>query len=200
MRISKTLTLTAAALSSALVLSACTDSGSTSTTVTETVGAETTAATATTGADNADDTATSSETSASETAAQSSGDDPAFAAIDAVLAEHADGIIVSVDREDDRDTHYDIDVVVGEEVLELEVDQNGAVREDDRDNDDADDVAEANQATVTAADAITQALEQHPDGVLEQAELEEDDGTLAWEIDLDDQNGNDLAELSIPAN
>lgn len=211
MTIRKNLIVTALAATTALTLSACTDTAPNvntegATTVEAPAGAtdETTAGApeATTGAgddqadDHADDQA--DDTQGSD-AAQTTGEDPVFAAIDAVLAEYSDGIVVDIDRED-RSGVYDIDIVVGQEVIELEVSEDGSVREDDRENDDDDDVEEARRATVTAAEAITQALESHPDGVLDELELEEDDGQLRFEIDLDDHDRRDLAGINIPAN
>lgn len=193
MKIRTTLALAGIA---ALTLGACTDTGTTETTVTETTTAEaapTTASTATTAT-----TAAAETTETTQDSTPVTGEDPVFAAIDAVLADHPDGIVTDIDREDGR-VVYDIDVVVGDQVIELEVDADGNVREDERESDD-DDVAEARAATVTAADAIRQALDQIPDGVLDEAELDEDDGALRWEIELDDADGNDLAEITIPAN
>lgn len=193
MKIRTTLALAGIA---ALTLGACTDTGTTETTVTETTTAEaapTTASTATTAT-----TAAAETTETTQDSTPVTGEDPVFAAIDAVLADHPDGIVTDIDREDGR-VVYDIDVVVGDQVIELEVDADGNVREDERESDD-DDVAEARAATVTAADAIRQALDQIPDGVLDEAELDEDDGALRWEIELDDADGNDLSEITIPAN
>lgn len=172
-------------VSAALFLGACTASDDTSTT-------ETTAAEATADATTAASAETT--TAAEATADRRDGDDPVFAAIDAVLAQH----IIDIDREDDRDT-YDIDVVVGAEVIELEVDADGTVREDEREDED-DDVAKAQAATVTAAEAIGEALDQHTDGFLDEAELDEDDGVLRWKVELDDADRNDLVELELPAN
>lgn len=193
MKIRTTLALAGIA---ALTLGACTDTGTTETTVTETTTAEaapTTATKATTAT-----TAAAETTQTTQDSTPVTGEDPVFAAIDAVLADHPDGIVTDIDREDGR-VVYDIDVVVGDQVIELEVDADGNVREDERESDD-DDVAEARAATVTAADAIRQALDQIPDGVLDEAELDEDDGALRWEIELDDADRNDLAEITIPAN
>ncbi|QGU04211.1 PepSY domain-containing protein [Corynebacterium comes] len=167
-------------VSAALFLGACTGSDDASTPDTATATDETSTATETTVAD------------------RQTGDDPVFGAIDAVLAQHGDGIIVDIDREDDRET-YDIDVVVGNEVIELEVDSDGTVREDEREGED-EDVVKAQAATVTAAEAIRDALNQHPDGILDQAELDEDDGVLRWKIELDDADRKDLVELELPAN
>ncbi|AKK08972.1 hypothetical protein HCH15_04190 [Corynebacterium testudinoris] len=180
----RALTLTTLAVSAGLVLSACSNSSDTAappSTTTATVTAE----------------ATSPAPSSSAEVAGTE-EDPAFGAIDAVLAAHAGGVIVSIDR-DYRDEHYEVDVVVGDQVLDLKVDYAGQVSEDDRDSD-SDDIRKAQNATLSAADAIRQALEQHPDGVLDDAELDEDNGRLQWEISLDDQSRNDLVELNIPAN
>ncbi|MGD7003611.1 PepSY domain-containing protein [Corynebacterium halotolerans] len=188
------------ALGASLFLAACSGTEETSSpeTVTQTADQDATETTTANDTTTSEDTSADTTTSATDTTEQQNGDDPVFAAIDAVLAEHADGIIVDIDREDDREI-YDIDVVVGNEVIELEVDGDGTIREDDREGDD-DDVREAQDATVTAADAIRDALNQHPEGVLDEAQLDEDDGRLNWEIDLDDADRNDLAELSLPAN
>ena len=125
-------------------------------------------------------------------------DDPVFDIIDIVLAQYPDGIITDIDREDSSD-HYEVDVVVGQEVLELDVTTSGQIHTDDRDNDDDDDIREAHAATVTAAQAIGLALDQYPDGIIDSVELDEDDGQLKWKIDLDDTSGNDLADVEIAA-
>lgn len=125
------------------------------------------------------------------------GDDPVFAAIDAALAQYPGGVIDSIDREDRRDVY---DIVTNGTVTEIEVSDNGDIREEERDGDD-DDVANAAAATVTVSDAISQALDQHPGSTVDDAELDDDDrATLEWQIDLDDENRRDLAEVRIPAN
>lgn len=126
------------------------------------------------------------------------GDDAVFPAIEAVLAEYSDGIITDIDREDDRD-EYEIDVVVGNEVIEVDVLEDGTVREDDRDDDDDDDIQEAQDAQVTAEEAIGTALEGREGQILDEAELNEDDGQLRWEIELDRAEGGDGDEIDIDA-
>lgn len=153
----------------------------------------------TTGSTETDGEATDTASDDAGDDAGAQGDDPVFGVIDAVLSEYADGIIVDVDRDDRRD-HYDVDVVVGNEIIELEVTFDGEIREDDREGDDDDDVREAQQATVTVAEAIQEALNQQEGSVLDEAQLDDDDDRLVWEIDLDDEDGRDLAELTIPAN
>src|SRR5690625_56238 len=80
-------------------------------------------------------------------------DDSVYDIIDAVESEYADGFIVSIDRDDDNDTHYEVDVVVNNEVEELDVTVDGTVSVDEREQDD-DDVAEAEAATVTVVEAL----------------------------------------------
>ncbi len=151
-------------------------------------------------APSAADSSTGAERAEASPSERPAGADPVFAAIDAVLAAHPGGIVVEIDREDGGSGRYDIDVVVGNTILEVEVDASGAVRVEDRDDDDDDDdIADAHRVRVPAAEAISQALEQHPGGVLDELDLDSDDGALWWEIELDDANRDDLAEVRIPA-
>lgn len=191
------------AFGTALLLSACAGGGGSTApeTVTQTVAAT---GTAPAGSDSAStptaDSSAGAERDDSSASEQASGADPVFAAIDAALAAHPGGIVVEIDREDGGSVTYDIDVVVGNTILELEVDASGAVRVDDRDDDDDDDdIADAHRVRVPAAEAITQALDRHPGGVLDELDLDSDDGALWWEIELDDANRDDLAEVRIPA-
>lgn len=180
-----------AVLGAALLLTGCTDAGNDATqVVTETVTASDAHATG-----NSETTAPTTATAASATPGRDD-DDPVFAAIEAALAAYQGAIVVDIDR-DDGDA-YDIDVVMGDDQVELEVTADGTVREDEREGDD-DDVREARAATVSASDAIRQALEQHPEGALDELELDEEDGVLRWEVDLDDSQRSELVELEIPA-
>ncbi|SJM56093.1 hypothetical protein FM102_05905 [Corynebacterium glutamicum] len=174
-----------ALVSAPLILAGCssTDSG----TAESTISSETASAVDAT-------TSTSSSTATSAVI----DNDPVFDIIDIVLAQYSDGIITDIDREDSSD-QYEVDVVVGQEVLELDVTTSGQISVDDRDNDDDDDIREAHAATVTAAQAIGLALDQYPDGIIDSVELDEDDGQLKWKIDLDDTSGNDLADVEIAA-
>ncbi|BAB97491.1 Hypothetical protein [Corynebacterium glutamicum ATCC 13032] len=174
-----------ALISAPLILAGCssTDTG----TAESTISSETASAVDAT-------TSTSSSTATSAVI----DDDPVFDIIDIVLAQYPDRIITDIDREDSSD-QYEVDVVVGQEVLELDVTTSGQIHTDDRDNDDDDDIREAHAATVTAAQAIGLALDQYPDGIIDSVELDEDDGQLKWKIDLDDTSGNDLADVEIAA-
>ncbi|MCT2089849.1 PepSY domain-containing protein [Micrococcus terreus] len=139
-----------------------------------------------------------SGTPADEQQPNAGGNDPVFDAIAAVTAEHGDGFIVSIDR-DDRDEHYEIDVVVGEQVLDLEVGLDGTITEDEQDSDD-DDIQKAQQATVDAETALKRAFESRAEGLtVDDVELDEDDDRLVWEIDFDDADGKDSDEVVIDA-
>lgn len=191
--------LAAATLTTAaLVLAGCGAGGTTAApTVTETVTEDRGPASASQTTAPGDDGAGDRTTNTSP--ATATGKDPVFAAIDAALAQYPGGVIVSIDREDRRDV-YDIEIVTNGTVTEIEVSDNGDIREEDRDGDD-DDVANAAAATVTVSDAIAQALDQHSGLTVDDAELDGDDrATLKWQIDLDDENRRDLAEVRIPAN
>jgi uncharacterized membrane protein YkoI len=140
----------------------------------------------------------SGSASGSASASGTGENDPAFAAIDAALAEHSDATVISVDR-DDAGMTYDIDLVEGESVLELEASSGGGeVRQTDTD-DDAEDVADAREAQVSASDAITTALDGRSDRVLDEAELDRHDGRLIWSIDLDDAQGADAEKVRVDA-
>lgn len=139
-----------------------------------------------------------SGTPADEQQPNAGGNDPVFDAIAAVTAEHADGFIVSIDR-DDRDENYEIDVVVGEQVLDLKVGLDGTITEDEQDSDD-DDIQKAQQATVDAETALKRAFESRAEGLtVDDVELDEDDDRLVWEIDFDDADGKDSDEVVIDA-
>ncbi|WIM72338.1 hypothetical protein QP028_14475 [Corynebacterium suedekumii] len=60
-------------------------------------------------------------------------------------------------------TPFDFDVVTGEEVIDLEVDFEGNVVEDDRETD-GEDVENAQASTVSATDAVNEALRAAPRG------------------------------------
>ena len=127
---------------------------------------------------------------------QASGNDAVFDVIDAVEAEYDGGFIVDIDR-DDNGSSYDVDVVVDNEVIELDVTPDGNISVDEREGED-DKVAKAERATVTVTDALNEAFNQHADATLDQIDLDEDDGSLRWEVELDGADGSDI-ELDIPA-
>ncbi|MFW6600291.1 PepSY domain-containing protein [Propionibacteriaceae bacterium Y2011] len=132
----------------------------------------------------------------SSSAAASS--DPVFAAIQAVLAQHSGAIIVEIDRDDD-DTMFEVEAVVGNEIRDFDVTADGQVREDDDDDDDDDDIRKAKEATITAEQAARAALEGRTGSTIDSISLEDDDGTLRWEVELDNEQGEDDVELYVDA-
>ncbi|PMC40846.1 PepSY domain-containing protein [Micrococcus luteus] len=154
--------------------------------------------------DDASTTSASASSSASSTAAAASSgsgtgqaDDPAYAVIDAVLEKHGDGIIVEVDANDD-DTTWEVDVVVGEEVKELDVTADGDITETDRESD-LEDVQKAKDAEVTAQQALDTAREGRDGVTLDKMDLDDDNGTLQWEVEFDREDGSDGPEVEIDA-
>ena len=283
-------------LISAVLVSSCgtTEEENTPVTVTKTVVADPTTS-ATSEQSATPTTESSQEKPSTNSAAQPTTNDRVFAAIDKILADEPDGVVVYIDRWDTHGTRnpgYDIDVVVGSHVLKQEVEfkpkttqtnsagppseiQNQALISDDQglarnsfststvvdlafanaqysaqgdsgvemmdgrevvprrqheygsdpmDNpnqapivpreesegykkhnpraqldDHAQAVANSVQASVTAADAIEQALDQYPGGILQQAQLEQGDQGVQWAIQLNTDNRRPLVELKIPA-
>ena len=157
--------------------------------------------------DDASGSATSSSASSasasSTAAAAGSGsatgqaDEPAYAVIDAVLEKYADGIIVAVDANDD-DTTWEVDVVVGEGAKELDVTADGDITETDRESD-PEDVQKAKEAEVTAQQALDTAREGRDGVTLDEMDLEDDNGTLQWEVGFDREDGSDGPEVEIDA-
>ena len=111
--------------------------------------------------------------------------------------EVGDGIIVEVDANDD-DTTWEVDVVVGEEVKELDVTADGDITETDRESD-PEDVQKAKEAEVTAQQALDTAREGRDGVTLDEMDLDDDNGTLQWEVGFDREDGSDGPEVEIDA-
>ena len=193
--------LTGTGLLAALALAACgTADDDTAANTQETAVQQSPTQAATTAPASASGSATGS-TSTSPAAAAGSverqGDDPAYAAIDAILGLHDDGVIVEMDLDDD-DAKWEVDVVVGDDVKEYDVTTDGQVSEGVRPQID-DDVRRAGEAQVTAETAISTALQGRTDQTVDEVDLDEEDGTLAWKVELDRENGDDGAEGKIDA-
>lgn len=125
-----------------------------------------------------------------------SGNDEVYSIIEAVESEYNDGFIVDIDRDDNGST-FEVDVVAENQVYQLDVAADGTINVDETDSDD-EDIREAEEATVTVTEALDEAFNQHSDATFDQIQLDEEDGSLQWEIDLDDANGNEI-ELQVPA-
>ena len=110
-----------------------------------------------------------------------SPDEPLFQAIDAALAEHPDGVVTELDTDDD---YSEIFVYDGQTEWELEVDRESfEVIDTEDDGIDSDDQEKAEAVEIDIVEALTTASEEGGAEV-EQAELDTEDGTVVWEIEL----------------
>lgn len=134
-------------------------------------------------------------TVATSVASESAGEATNDAAYDAIEAARPFGTVIAIDRENNTNA-FEVKVAAEDKIVELLVDGNHVMEKESEQ--DAEDVAKAGQATVDIADAIKEALSQH-DGILDSAELDEDNGALQWKISIDNPDGSDLAELNLPA-
>ena len=104
------------------------------------------------------------------------------------------GILIEVELEDDA---FEVEIVHDGKLHELEVAHDGTIEADEVDEDD-EDIQNAQRISVSLTDGLTQALSKHPNASVESIELEDQDGTLVWEVELKDEQGNDL-EFDLPA-
>ncbi|MCV7734459.1 PepSY domain-containing protein [Micrococcus luteus] len=98
----------------------------------------------------------------------------------------------------DDDTTWEVDVVVGEEVKELDVTAEGDITETGRESD-PEDVQKAKDAEVTAERALDTAREGRDGVALDEMDLDDDNGTLQWEVEFDREDGSDGPEVEIDA-
>ena len=134
-------------------------------------------------------------TVATSVASESAGEATNDAAYEAIEAARPFGTVIAIDREDNTNA-FEVKVAAEDKIVELLVDGNHVMEKESEQ--DAEDVAKAGQATVAIEDAIKDALNQH-DGILDSAELDEDNGVLQWEVSIDNPDGTDLAEVNVPA-
>lgn len=119
----------------------------------------------------------------------------ASAAIDTAEAENG-GTAHHLDWDDGR--HWEIDVV-GDREWEYQVSADGAtVEQTDEDDADSDDERALEQADVSLLEALETALEDTP-GTIDDAELDEDDGTLRWEVGIYADGSTDSTDIRIDA-
>ena len=134
-------------------------------------------------------------TVATSVASESAGEATNDAAYDAIEAARPFGTVIAIDREDNTNA-FEVKVAAEDKIVELHVDGNHVMEQESEQ--DAKDVEKAGQATVAIEVAIKDALSQH-DGILDSAELDEDNGALQWEVSIDNPDGSDLAEVNVPA-
>lgn len=113
------------------------------------------------------------------------GEDGAARAL-STASEELGGVAFAVDRtDDDGEELWEVSVAVGDEDVEVFVsmDGNAVVREGERESLDDEDRRELDQVSITAAQAATTAATEAGASV-EEVDLDEDGGTLAWDIEL----------------
>lgn len=197
MTTTKTTLSAAFALALALGLGACSTDDD-SQTPDQTAGQEVSDDGADAGADSgADSGATEEDTDAG------SGDDAATQgdltaqALQAIEAaeEEAGGTAYEIDDQD-GDRTWEVDVAVGDRSVEVTLDADGTVIKTEDDDLDGDDRAGLDAATITLSDAIKLAIGE-VGGVLDDAELDEDDGTYYWEVSVDGTDQGDDVEVKV---
>lgn len=176
----------------ALTLSAC---GSGSDAPTETSGIEQTQPAA-------DDTVPTeestegAESSASASMHRGGSLEDARAAIDTAEAENG-GTAHQIDFDDNN--HWEIDVIGSDREWEYHVSADGSTIEKTEEDDlDDDDRREIQEAEVSLIEALEIALD-HTAGTIDDAELDEDDGSLRWEVEIHVDGSDDSRELSVDA-
>lgn len=110
------------------------------------------------------------------------------AAIDAAESETG-GTAYEVDDQDD-DGSWEIDVAKDGASIEVEVSSQGKVTEQEQDDLDDEDRTALRSAKTTIAEAIEKALAE-VDGTVDDAELEEEDGTWYWQVSVDTDDTED---------
>ena len=151
---------------------------------------------ATTGAaSTTDDTATD----AASTDATTEADDLTAAALLAIgtAEEETGGTAYEIDDQDD-DGSWEVDVALDGRSIEVTVSADGTSvlgTEDDDDLDD-DDRAGLDAASITLQEAIQVAVDE-VGGVLDDAELEEEDGQHYWEVSVDTTEGDDDVDVEV---
>ena len=167
-------------------------------TTSETAAAPTTEAAAPTSdaAAPATSEAAPAETTADQNTAGAADPSSALAAITQAIElaeQEAGGTAYQIDDEN-FDREWEIDVWIdGTNTVEVTVDAEGATVVDSRE--DSDDDVPAMPST-TIVEAITAAADHTP-GVLDGAELDEEDGVVVWKVDLDETEQGDDVEIHL---
>lgn len=135
-----------------------------------------------------EDTATDEATDDAATGA--TGDHPVYQAIDAALAEYPDGVVTEFEDNTDDDGYVEVFVYDGQTEWELEIDsQSFEIIDSEDDGIDGDDRDEAEAVEIEIAEAI-QTAESEGGAEPYQGELDTEDGTVVWEIEL--TNGTEI--------
>ena len=147
---------------------------------------------------SAAESTTSAPADASTPASAPAGDDVAtvndgaLAAI-ATAEKEAGGAALKIDDEN-VDREWEVDVLVGDKVVEVKVSRDGTEVLGQEDDGDVDDGEKAEPGQLV--EAIKAAL-AHTPGTLDDAKLDEDDGALYWKVELDQTGPGDDVELRV---
>ncbi|MFF0991042.1 PepSY domain-containing protein [Kocuria nitroreducens] len=147
------------------------------------------------GTATADESASASPSgTATSTSSPGAGDEAAAVAGAVVAAEEAvtGGQVFEIDRKDD-DGGWEIKLAVGDREKEVDVSQDGSEvtpqeGDDQLDQEDRERIA---QVQVPMEVAVRAALDE-VDGTLDGAQLDTEDGTTVWEVDIDDPEGTSV--------
>ncbi|WP_324650333.1 PepSY domain-containing protein [Georgenia sp. H159] len=118
------------------------------------------------------------------------GEDGAANAL-STAAEELDGQAFEVDRsDDDGEELWQVSVAVGQEQVEVYVspDGNAVVREGETEDLDDEDRRLLDEVAVGASEAALTAA-QEMGGTVEELDLDEDDGTVVWDVELRTTDG-----------
>lgn len=111
----------------------------------------------------------------------------------ATAEQSAGGAAVKLDDED-FDRAWEVDVLIGDRVVEVKVNREGSEVLTTADDDDLDDGETAQPGDLIAA---AEAALAHTAGLIDDVELETDDGVLYWSVELDETQGGDNVELRV---
>lgn len=135
--------------------------------------------------DAATDEPTSDDSATDDSTA--SDEDAIYQAVDAVEQEYPDAVVLDLDTES---SYYEFTIFEGGSEWDLEVDRESfEISNTEEDDIDSDDQRNAEAVEIEFADALRTAAEE-ADGIPEQAELDDENGTVTWEIELD--NGSEV--------
>lgn len=117
------------------------------------------------------------------------GDGPQepYGAVDTVMSEYPDAVVGEFDTDG---FSYDFTIYDGEVEWELEVDRDSLeIIDTEQDDVDSDDQRKAESVEIEFSEALRTAAEEG-DGIAAEADLDDDNGAVVWEINLD--NGTEV--------
>lgn len=145
---------------------------------------------------DADGTSDDAQGSAAGTGADAAGLTAAGLVAITAAEEETGGTAYEIDDQDD-DGSWEVQVRIGDAAQEVQVGADGEFLGTEDDDLDADDRDALDAATLTLAEAIETAVAE-VGGQLDDAELEEEDGTYVWKVSLDGtDDGEDDVDVHV---